>query len=84
MKCRITNTSYESDYSSGLKIELGGLSIEFIDGEPEDNNLSRNFNDCYSIVDLLKAAHELGIKGEPLEIEKIERTVKDGDEDEDE
>jgi len=38
-------------------------------GEIEDNNLCRNFNDCYGIVELLKEAHEAGKRGEVLEIE---------------
>lgn len=83
MTLRITRTEYTNDYHSGLKYELGGLELDFVDGEHEDNNLGRNFEDCYSIVDLIKAAHELGQKGEPLEIEEVERKVGDDEDGED-
>lgn len=35
---------------------------------PEDNNLHRNFSDCYSIPQLLKRAWEAGKNGEPFEL----------------
>lgn len=41
------------DYRSLLKIEVDGKEkMNFLDGEPEDANLSRDFNDCYSIPNL--------------------------------
>jgi hypothetical protein len=39
------------------------------DGCPEDNGLYRNFNDCFSIPDLMQIANEAGLRGEPLKIE---------------
>ncbi len=71
MICRVSETTFESDYTSKLVIELGGIKLSFCDGEPEDNNLGRNFND------------ELGTKGEPLEFVRTERTVGADDIDED-
>ena len=55
-----------------LKVENSNICLEFADGDPEDNALSRNFNDVYSILDLVKAAHIAGTLGETLEIETIE------------
>jgi hypothetical protein len=39
-----------------------------MDGEPEDSNLSRDFNDCWSIPDLMKTAYEAGKNGEPFTV----------------
>lgn len=44
-------------------------AISFHDGEPEDNNLMRNFSDVYKIVELMKDVYEAGRKGEILEFE---------------
>lgn len=38
------------------------------DGEPEDNNLCRNFLDCKSVFSLLQQAYTAGKNGEDLEI----------------
>ncbi len=58
------------DYSDILGIEIDGKSVFMVnDGEPEDANLRRDFNDCLKIPALLKQAHEAGVKGEPFEIE---------------
>lgn len=53
---------------SGLKITSDGISLRFHDGEPEDNNLARNFNDCYSIITLVRAAFDAGKRGDELKI----------------
>jgi hypothetical protein len=46
------------------------------DGEPEDNTLSRNFNDCYKIGEMMERAYKAGKAGEPFEIICEERKVK--------
>ena len=57
-----------SDGYGSLYISIDGTKVlNFCDGEPEDNNLGRNFNDCYIIPDILKKVHEAGLRGEPLE-----------------
>ncbi len=71
MKLTITYSSGE-DCSRGINFTFGNLHLSFHDGEPEDNNLGRNFNSCYSIKDLVKKAYEAGKSGESLEIEEIE------------
>jgi hypothetical protein len=46
--------------------------MSFCDGEPEDANLNRDFNDCYKIIKLMKEAYEAGKNGEDFKIETIE------------
>lgn len=55
-------------YSSSIEILIDGKRVFCVsDGEPEDNNLSRNFSDCYMILELLRRAYEAGKRGEPFE-----------------
>lgn len=39
------------------------------DGEPEDNNLGRNFEACYSVYDLLEYCYNLGKDGAEVTFE---------------
>ena len=41
--------------------------VSFYDGEPEDNNLSRNFSDCHSITQVLATVAEYVAKGYTVE-----------------
>lgn len=41
--------------------------LSFYDGEPEDNNLSRNFNDCHSITTVLATVAEYAANGYTVE-----------------
>ena len=60
------------DYRQLLTIEVDGVEVfEVGDGEPEDSNLGRDFNDYYKITDLMKMAWEAGSDGENLVVEKI-------------
>lgn len=66
----------ENDYRNRLEIHVSfdspsvsSETLVFNDGEPEDATLNRDFNDCYSIVKLLKLAYEAGLRGEKLNIE---------------
>lgn len=47
--------------------------LRFENGEPEDNNISRNFSDIFLIKDLIKIAYNAGKYGEELEI--IEKEI---------
>ena len=47
--------------------------LRFEDGEPEDNNMSRNFSDIFLIKDLIKIAYNAGKNGEELKI--IEKEI---------
>jgi hypothetical protein len=60
------------DYRGYYALETEGKKLSFLDGEPEDNSLGRNFNGVYSILDLVKLAYEAGKNGEELEIESVE------------
>lgn len=55
-------------YDYTLEID-GKVEFDVYDGEPEDNSLMRNFNDCVKIPDLLKRAYEAGKNGEEFELE---------------
>lgn len=62
----------EEDYRSALQVKIetdvSEHTLRFMDGEPEDANLSRDFSDCHSIKDALAAAYEAGKRGEPIEV----------------
>ncbi len=59
------------DYRNFLRIEINDKKeFEVMDGEPEDSNLSRDFNDCLKIIDLMKMAFNAGKNGEKFELEK--------------
>lgn len=63
----------DRDYQNAYEVEIvDGDTVSFSDGEPEDSNLSRNFNDVYKIPALIKQAYEAGKNGEVLEIENIQ------------
>ena len=58
------------DYRSYLKIQIDDkMSLKFIDGEPEDATMMRDFNDVYSITNLMEKAWLAGKQGEELTIE---------------
>jgi len=55
------------DGRDAMVIKINGTKVFSVhDGEPEDNTLSRNFNDCWSIVKLIRQAYEAGKKQEGL------------------
>lgn len=59
------------DYQDCIKILIEGEEVFYVhDGDSEDNSLSRNFLNCYSIPDLLKKAYQAGKAGEDFLIEK--------------
>ncbi|MDU4951330.1 MAG: hypothetical protein E6X21_03215 [Clostridium sp.] len=59
----------DRDYRDTLVIEIdGNIEFQVHDGEPEDACLSRDFNDCYNITDLMKQAYEAGKNDEDFEI----------------
>lgn len=60
------------DYKNKCEISIDGNPIfNVFDGEPEDNDLSRNFNDVWLIDKLLEKAYLAGKNGESLKIEKV-------------
>ena len=77
MKVTVTTYTEEAlgkrEYSDGVQILIDDKKVfSVFDGSPEDNTLSRNFNDCYSIGGLLKKAYMAGKMGYDFEIENIE------------
>ena len=63
------------DYRNAMEIHINGKMVFSVyDGEPEDANLRRDFNDCWKIPSLLEMAHRAGIAGEKLSIvhEKVD------------
>ena len=62
----------DRDYRDAIEILIDSKKVFSVgDGEKEDNNLSRNFNDCYFIDNIIKQAYKAGKNGEDLEIEEI-------------
>lgn len=78
MKIKVISLTEEvlekREYQDVVAIEVDGeRKFRVCDGEPEDNNLSRNFSDVTYIPNLMKMAYEAGKKGEKLEIEYEKR-----------
>lgn len=73
---KVIEYTHEDDYDFRQYLDITvntqdkELCFSFYDGEPEDNNLSRNFSDCYNIVDAMKLAWEAGKRGEEFVLEK--------------
>ena len=73
----------EDCFRNGYKITVEtyheeSMEVSFLDGEPEDSSLSRDFSGVYSISDLIEMAYYAGIAGE--EIEFSSRETSDIDE----
>ena len=70
MKIQVIKRENVEDWRDRLTIEIDGFPVfDVSDGEPEDNNLDRNFQDCRNVVDLMKRAWEAGKKGESFSAE---------------
>lgn len=62
-----------NDYRKYLAIEIDGkIVFNFLDGEPEDAILSRDFNDCYKIVGMLKKVYKAGLNKKEIKFESKE------------
>lgn len=60
---------------NGIEIRVDDTTIiDIYDGEPEDNNLFRNFGDCYNIVELIKMVYSAGKRN--VELQLIETEVQ--------
>lgn len=69
----------EDEMRAGVEIEIDGVTAFSVsDGEPEDNNLYRNFDACHSIGHLMQRAYDAGKAGEMFVHEVIEVDGKDG------
>lgn len=68
----IENDMYEAYESLEIVLDEKTKFRVFNSDSPEDNNLSRNFSDCYDIPELLNKAYLAGVNGEEFVIEYIE------------
>lgn len=69
----------DEDYRSHLEIIIDSeYVVDMCDGAPEDNTLSRNFNDAWNISSLMQRMYEAGKRGEKVTYESI--SVRDGEE----
>ena len=74
MKLTIKDFYDQNELRSALIIkakaetETSQKELSFMEGEPEDANLGRDFADVYNIEDLVKMAYEAGKNGESLSI----------------
>ena len=63
----------ERDYRNEIEIKINGVRVFRVnDGEPEDSNLSRDFNDCWNIPNLMKKAYQAGVIGNEMTIKWTE------------
>ena len=66
--------NYENNYRDSMQITFDGEKMFSVkDGEPEDSNMSRNFNDVRDISMLLRYVYFLGKEGKKVIFE--EKTV---------
>lgn len=77
MKVKIITSSEkfreDHNYREFFIIEIEGKKgVLFLDGEPEDANMKRDFKDVWLIPDLLKSAYQAGKNGEDFSIEECE------------
>ena len=70
MKVQSFFAQEKNDWRDALLIFIDDKVVfSAIDGEPEDNSLGRNFNDCHSITDLIEQAYIAGVDGDEMTIE---------------
>ncbi len=63
----------QNDYQDCLEIKVNGKRrFRVHDGELEDGNLARDFNDCFKITELMKEAFDSGKNGENIEFEHLD------------
>jgi len=59
-------------YCDTMRIAINGTRrFKVSDGEPEDANLSRDFNDYWSIPEMMREAHAAGERGEDFVIKEL-------------
>ena len=72
MKLLVERFDDQDDWRSALKINAevneDQTELHFIEGEPKDANLYRDFADVYKIENLVLMAYEAGKNGESLSI----------------
>lgn len=72
MRIRFISAPENDDCRDRVVIEVNGKDyMSFYDGEPEDNNLCRNFNDIYSIPNLITLVLLASKSGEEIIVERV-------------
>lgn len=56
-----------SGYSIEVSTGTDGRTLRFLDGEPEDATINRDFSDVHKIYALVKMAYDAGCSGEDFE-----------------
>lgn len=80
---KVEAISREYEYRNAFEIKIDGEKVFSVwDGEPEDANLNRDFNDAYSIPGLMRRAFEAGKAGEEFTVESSDRGWDEEDDDE--
>lgn len=75
---RVTEIQYTSSaddwfYREGILIKINDKSaVRFLDGEPEDATLARDYSGVYRITELMEQAYNAGANGESFELEVVE------------
>lgn len=73
MKLTIKDFYDQNEWKSALIIKAetktDQTELNFVEGEPEDASLDRDYIDVYSIEDLVKMAYDAGKNNETLEID---------------
>lgn len=60
----------ENDYNDCIEITFDDKDVFRVhDGEPEDNNLSRNFSNCYNVSSLMEQCYKNGVNGIEMEFQ---------------
>lgn len=59
----------QENYRNGYAIKTDkNVNLKFIEGEPEDASISRDYNDVFKITDLIEVAYQAGMNKEKIEI----------------
>ena len=67
---RSENALEKNEYRDIYSLSIDNEDIlYFADGEPEDNDMRRNFNDVYQIDEVIKVVYKAGLRGEELNLD---------------
>lgn len=77
MEIKVFEAFHDDDWRSALKIVVEydnsySDTLEFMEGEPEDASLGRDYSDVYKISTLLQKAYIAGKLGEEINVHDTE------------
>jgi hypothetical protein len=73
VKITITTTLNDDDEDGHIRIDADGMVMEIGSSDDESFHLS----DVLIVPDMIRAAHEAGLRGEPLEVEQITKSEEE-------